>query len=140
MMPVLICLASLFVHILLLAIQHGFAPLDSDGDGVQDTEDRCPFSSAHLHFCSSWRNDWDGDGCLDAEEDSDDDDDAVPDWKDLCPRTVLGAAVDSEGCTPGQRELQMRSGIEAEQARAGSIWSSMVSMVSEAGLEVLLGA
>jgi len=143
--PVLICVASLFVHVLILAIQHGLRPLDSDGDGVQDTEDRCPSSAPSLHFRSSWRTDWDGDGCLDSVEDSDDDDDNIPDSMDLCPRTVLGAAVDKDGCAYSQLELRMRGGSVADQGGssgndATSSWKGKIAEVFAEGIvQTLLG-
>jgi len=138
MIPVLICLASLFVHVLLVAIQHGLTAKDSDGDGVADAEDRCPASLASLNFRSSWRTDWDGDGCLDTAEDEDDDDDNIPDSRDLCPRTVLsqGFAVDKDGCTAGQLLLQKRGSLEDE---GSSMFQNFGAKFWEVFAEVLMG-
>jgi hypothetical protein len=136
MIPVCVCIASIFVHMFLLAIQNGFTAKDSDGDGIVDVEDRCPNSSVSLNFRSSWRTDWDGDGCLDSVEDLDDDDDDVPDDRDLCPRTAAGARVDKDGCTIGQLDLQARGGTEP----GVSPWYEAWQKVADAGLEVFLGA
>lgn len=43
--PVLVCIASLFVHMFLLAVQHGIPVKDSDGDGIADSSDFCPASA-----------------------------------------------------------------------------------------------
>lgn len=58
---------------------------DSDGDGVTDSADRCPGTPAGTRV--------DTQGCA---EDSDGD--GVPDGDDECPDTVRGAAVDERGC------------------------------------------
>jgi len=98
-----------------------------------------------LHFRSSWRTDWDGDGCLDSVEDSDDDDDNIPDSMDLCPRTVLGAAVDKDGCAYSQLELRMRGGSVADQGGssgndATSSWKGKIAEVFAEGIvQTLLG-
>ena len=62
--------------------------MDSDGDGVVDSEDICP-------------NTPDGEivdsvGCSISQKDSDGD--GVNDNLDACPNTALGAVVDSSGC------------------------------------------
>lgn len=141
----MICIASLLVHVLLVGLQHGLRGKDSDGDGVLDTEDRCPASASALHFYSSWRTDWDGDGCLDSVEDADDDDDNVLDSLDLCPRSPLGVFVDKDGCTGGQLELQRRGDITATHGSASLLnepaWTAdgVLSKVLEIFAEVVVG-
>jgi OOP family OmpA-OmpF porin len=63
------------------------APLDSDRDGVNDSEDRCPNTPAGVAV--------DAKGCP-----VDSDRDGVPDYLDRCPGTPTGAAVDANGCPP----------------------------------------
>lgn len=58
---------------------------DSDGDGVADSADRCPGTPAGTRV--------DAHGCA---EDSDGD--SVPDGDDECPNTVRGATVNDRGC------------------------------------------
>jgi len=54
------------------------APTDSDGDGLPDDRDRCPFQAEDLDGYQ------DDDGCLDP----DDDGDGVPDDRDRAPRAA----------------------------------------------------
>lgn len=61
------------------------APLDSDGDGVIDDEDKCPDTPMGVKV--------DEDGCP-----LDTDGDGVPDYRDRCPDTPKGAPVNSVGC------------------------------------------
>ncbi|BDY11728.1 OmpA family protein [Hydrogenimonas cancrithermarum] len=61
--------------------------LDSDGDGVADNFDRCPGSKT---------NQVDETGCP-----LDSDNDGVPDYLDQCPNTPAGFNVDERGCTVG---------------------------------------
>lgn len=63
-------------------------PVDSDGDGVYDTEDQCPATAAGTQTDTS--------GCpvnLDA------DGDGVNDDQDQCPASAAGISVDEQGCT-----------------------------------------
>ncbi|BBO74118.1 hypothetical protein DSCW_15350 [Desulfosarcina widdelii] len=60
-------------------------PLDSDGDGVGDYKDKCPGTPAGV--------DVDADGCP-----LDSDGDGVGDYKDKCPGTPAGVWVDAKGC------------------------------------------
>lgn len=63
------------------------APLDTDADGVADTEDQCADTPAGTAV--------DAKGCpLDA------DGDGVADMNDNCADTPAGAAVDAHGCMP----------------------------------------
>ncbi len=61
------------------------AVVDSDNDGVGDSEDRCPNSAAGAVV--------DSQGC---ERDSDGD--GVADGQDRCPDTAAGSQVDTQGC------------------------------------------
>jgi OmpA-OmpF porin, OOP family len=61
--------------------------LDSDGDGVPDTLDRCSGTPVGIAV--------DKDGCpLDTDKDG------VPDYLDKCANTPAGVAVDKDGCPP----------------------------------------
>jgi len=61
------------------------APVDTDGDGVYDSADRCPGTPAGLAVDSF--------GCL-----PDTDGDGVYDFEDKCPDTMKGVKVNSAGC------------------------------------------
>jgi len=143
--PALICACSLFVHVLLFVYRSGievdrahatYHPVrsggdilwsDMDGDGLRDEDDRCPSTPAHYKFYSTWRLDWDGDGCLDSVEDTDDDGDLVPNLEDSCPGTVPSHnGVDLQGCSQLQRQPGGASGFLAK--------------LLEIIVEVLLGA
>ena len=60
-------------------------PLDSDGDGVPDYLDKCPNTPAGVKV--------DAQGCP-----LDSDGDGVPDYLDKCPNTPAGVQVDAQGC------------------------------------------
>src|SRR5205085_1978166 len=60
-------------------------PFDSDGDGVSDRDDRCPYTPRGASV--------DANGCP-----SDEDQDGVLDGIDRCPGTPHGCAVDARGC------------------------------------------
>ncbi|MFA7059960.1 MAG: OmpA family protein [Pedobacter sp.] len=61
------------------------APVDSDGDGVIDSLDKCPDTPAGVAV--------DSDGCpLDSDKDG------VSDYLDKCPGTPAGVAVEGDGC------------------------------------------
>jgi len=60
-------------------------PLDSDGDGVPDYRDKCPGTPAGVTV--------DVNGCA-----LDSDRDGVPDSLDKCPGTPAGVKVDADGC------------------------------------------
>lgn len=61
------------------------APLDSDGDGVPDSIDKCPGTPRGVQV--------DENGCP-----PDSDGDGVPDYLDQCPDTPKGAPVNVVGC------------------------------------------
>jgi OOP family OmpA-OmpF porin len=90
-------------------------PVDSDGDGVVDSDDRCPDTPAGIQVDDrGCPPDADGDGVADyldqcadtpgkAKVDSrgcpvDTDGDGVFDYLDKCPDTTVGAPVDQYGC------------------------------------------
>ena len=58
---------------------------DSDGDGVDDSEDMCPNTLPHINV-----NEF---GCP-----LDSDNDGVPDDKDICPKTPISIVVNENGC------------------------------------------
>ena len=59
---------------------------DSDGDGIDDSEDFCPDTPPHINV--------DDFGCP-----LDSDNDGVSDQIDLCPETPVGFVVDANGCS-----------------------------------------
>lgn len=60
-------------------------PLDSDGDGVNDSDDRCSNTKANVKVETN--------GCeVDADADG------VSDSTDKCPQTTQGVEVDGDGC------------------------------------------
>jgi len=93
----------------------GTGPVDSDGDGVYDNEDRCPGTPSGVEVDAvGCPLDTDGDGVYDyldkcpgtpsgVEVDAvgcplDTDGDGVYDYQDKCPGTPKGAHVDDRGC------------------------------------------
>lgn len=71
-------------------------PVDSDADGVPDSEDAFPNDPSESA-------DADGDGVGD-NADTDDDNDGREDADDLCPATPPGEVADAEGCSASQRD------------------------------------
>jgi hypothetical protein len=71
---------------------------DSDGDGVDDTADNCPFDA------NPDQEDTDGDGTGNAcdDDNADLDNDGVQDRDDRCMATREGQVVDGEGCSIAQ--------------------------------------
>jgi len=69
-------------------------PVDSDGDGVADSADRCsgtvPGVAVDAYGCSSSQLDADGDG--------------VNNIADRCPNTPSGSSVDGNGCAASQKD------------------------------------
>ena len=94
-------------------------PVDSDGDGVPDSLDKCPGTPAGVKV--------DKDGCP-----LDSDGDGVPDYLDKCPGTSKGKAVDRNGCpypeifqeaaqkaaASGAKELKIDLRIEFDSGKA----------------------
>lgn len=66
---------------------------DSDGDGVDDKDDRCPNTPANVTVDASGCPLIPGQGGW-----LDTDNDGVPDWYDLCLNTPAGTIVNSNGC------------------------------------------
>lgn len=108
-----------------LGLQYGFGrdrgeiPVvtDSDGDGIVDDRDRCPYSEPGVDIDAAGCEvyvDTDEDGIIDRNDQCPDtrpgtavnnvgcvgdyDGDGVRDDVDQCPRTVSGAAIDARGC------------------------------------------
>lgn len=77
-------------------------PMDSDGDGVPDTLDKCPNTPRGVKV--------DANGCP-----LDSDGDGVPDYLDKCPGTPAGLKVDINGC---EIEEMVLSGVTFETASA----------------------
>tara|TARA_B100001564_G_scaffold103462_1_gene85403 strand:- start:7946 stop:10981 length:3036 start_codon:yes stop_codon:yes gene_type:complete len=77
---------------------------DEDGDGIQDSNDRCPSGiGADQGWQSTQATDGDQDGCRDIDEDDDDDNDGIVDTYDLCPSSygwvsTPSADYDYDGC------------------------------------------
>lgn len=61
------------------------APVDTDGDGVADTADKCANTPAGVQV--------DADGCP-----LDSDNDGIANYLDKCPTTAEGVVVDDKGC------------------------------------------
>jgi OmpA-OmpF porin, OOP family len=91
------------------------APLDSDGDGVPDDQDKCPDTPLGITVGpDGCPNDADGDGVPDSLDKCpgtpagvtvgpdgcpiDSDKDGVPDYLDKCPGTAPGVQVGPDGC------------------------------------------
>jgi OOP family OmpA-OmpF porin len=106
-------------------------PADSDGDGVIDSEDRCPDTPAGAKVdARGCELDSDGDGVTDSRDqcpetpagakvdargcEPDDDGDGVADSKDKCPDTHKGAKVDTNGCEIA--EVIVLKGVNFETA------------------------
>ncbi len=90
-------------------------PMDSDGDGVVDSQDRCPNSPAGAKVnAQGCELDSDGDGVVDSQDrcpnspagakvnaqgcELDSDGDGVVDSQDRCPNSPAGAKVNAQGC------------------------------------------
>lgn len=88
---------------------------DSDGDGISDSQDRCPYSNpGGLTDHRGCEHDADQDGVVDTHDECpgsyagsavntrgcnhDSDKDAVVDFRDACPNTSPGIRVDATGC------------------------------------------
>lgn len=68
--------------------------IDSDDDGVVDSEDSCPGTPANESA--------DANGCSNSQIDSDDD--GVVDSLDICPATPAGESADVNGCADSQKD------------------------------------
>ena len=81
------------------------SPMDSDGDGVADTEDRCPATNSDLGV--------DRYGCADSDSDG------IIDTVDRCPATPLGNAVDQFGCLDSDNDGVKNGEDQCPRTRAG---------------------
>ncbi|MBU0640366.1 MAG: thrombospondin type 3 repeat-containing protein [Planctomycetes bacterium] len=86
-------------------VEAGSSELDSDGDGVPDSQDGCPRDSNKSEpgacGCGVREFDTDGDGipdCIDIEGQSDRDGDGVPDFYDGCPDDADKVEPGACGC------------------------------------------
>ena len=96
-------------------VEEKIVPLDSDGDGVIDANDKCPNTPAgRVVNADGCELDSDGDGVVDALDKCpttpagrtvnsdgcqlDSDGDGVVDADDKCPNTPAGATVNEQGC------------------------------------------
>lgn len=79
------------------------SPNDSDGDGVPNDIDRCPYTPPGAKVNAQ--------GCSD-----DSDMDGVPDWRDSCLGTRPGAKVDSHGCSAAQRAKKAKNTVSPQAA------------------------
>ena len=94
---------------------------DADGDGITDSDDRCPNGyGASDGWSSTLTSDQDNDGCHDLEEDLDDDNDGILDINDLCPTSfgwisTSNADYDSDGCHDSEDDMDDdNDGVEDE--------------------------
>ena len=78
---------------------------DSDRDGVVDVDDSCP--NGNSNWVSTATTDYDDDGCQDAFEDLDDDNDGVLDSIDQCMTADLNltADIDGDGCDDADEDM-----------------------------------
>ncbi|MGV3625818.1 MAG: thrombospondin type 3 repeat-containing protein, partial [Archangium sp.] len=113
-----------------MGLQRVTMPVDSDGDGVTDTQDNCPDEPNPMQRDTD--ADGDGDAC-----DGDDDRDGVPDEDDNCPlisnagqldgdRDGLGDACDSMMQMPvdagiEEEEQPIDAGVEETEVDAGTV-------------------
>ena len=87
-----------------------FDSSDTDGDGIEDTIDRCVDGVGEDEgWISSQSTDTDGDGCRDYDEDNDDDNDGIYDQFDLCEGDVGWISTpdsdhDYDGCHDADRD------------------------------------
>lgn len=114
-------------------------PVDTDGDGVVDSIDRCPSTPAAVTVdefgCEVKPEvDSDGDGVVDSADQCPDtrtgvpvdatgcpldtDGDGVADFKDKCPGTVMGETIDEYGCP--ERVAKARGALQGVTFKLGS--------------------
>jgi hypothetical protein len=74
---------------------------DDDNDAFDDDIDLCPLGVIGI---SPLGQDLDNDGCNDLLEDDDKDNDGVVNSNDSCSGTAIGSTVNTEGCSPSQRD------------------------------------
>jgi outer membrane protein OmpA-like peptidoglycan-associated protein len=112
-----------------LHVALGGRPLDSDGDGVADSDDTCPGTpDGAVVDAAGCPQDSDGDGVADGFDrcaaspagavvdargcPQDADGDGVPDGLDRCAGTLAGATVDANGCTQDADRDSVLDGLD----------------------------
>ncbi|MBW2475839.1 MAG: OmpA family protein [Deltaproteobacteria bacterium] len=91
-------------------------PIDSDGDGIPDSRDKCPDTALGIAV--------DAVGCPPVPKppsppppvDGDDDGDGIPNSRDKCPDTPKGVIVDELGC-PVKYTLQIEFDFDKAEVR-----------------------
>ena len=115
---------------------------DTDGDGFQDSEDKCPTVAGEINGCPKANDDKDGDGVKDAVDKCptvfgtvsgcpDGDKDGIADNVDKCP-TVAGIAANS-GCPQVDDEVKK----VLAQAMEGLFFNSGSSVIQPKSYAVL---
>lgn len=97
------------------------APVDTDGDGVNDEADKCPSTPAGVQV--------DADGCP-----LDDDGDEVPNYLDKCPSTADGVVVDDKGCEKTLTEaikLELQVQFDSGKAVVKDEYKAEISKAAE---------
>lgn len=84
------CIEALYHGADIPACRGEMLPIDSDGDGISDANDRCPGTPAGTRV--------DATGCAMVAMMMDADRDGVADAADRCPNTPANVAVDAAGC------------------------------------------
>ena len=90
----------------LIQAETALASLDTDGDGVLNSNDLCPGTLSGESVDAS--------GCADSQKD--DDGDGVTNDIDICPGTVTGQSVDTDGCSAFQKDTDgdmLSDGLES---------------------------
>lgn len=80
-------------------------PIDSDSDGIADSDDRCPATSSDSGV--------DRYGCADSDSDG------IIDSVDHCPGTPLSSAVDQFGCLDSDNDGVKNGQDQCSRTRAG---------------------
>jgi OOP family OmpA-OmpF porin len=124
------------------------APLDSDGDGVVDEEDKCPNTPKGIEVdAQGCPFDSDGDGVIDYADkcpgtppgvpvDSsgcppDSDGDGVPDYLDQCPSTPVGATVNEVGCWSLKATMLFDSNSSYLKKKADPLLDEVVTILKK---------
>ena len=94
------------------------APVDSDGDGVPDSADKCPGTPAGAVV--------DANGC-----ELDSDGDGVVDRLDLCPGTPAGVPVDETGCNFKEVTMKMNILFATSSAEITETYQPEVQKVAD---------
>jgi OOP family OmpA-OmpF porin len=94
------------------------APLDSDGDGVVDPNDKCPGTPAGVKV--------DATGC-----ELDSDADGVVDSKDACPGTPAGTAVDETGCRFQKESVELQIQFPTNSAEIAEQYQSEIKKLAD---------